>query len=222
MIPLYTQIDFDNANYKDKLKCQCNQCKNAFSITKHEITRALNPKSASVAKFCSQYCAHLHTSREVSVICKNCNKQFNKKNGELTRSPNSFCSRSCSATYNNKNKTKGIRRSKLEKYLEGVLTILYPNLEIHFNKKDTINSELDIYIPSLKLAFELNGFLHYKPIYGIERFKSIKKNDSEKKKKCIELGINFHIIKTIDKGKFTDKIGMKYLRRIQKIIPEYC
>jgi hypothetical protein len=60
----------------------------------------------------------------------------------------------------------GCRRSKLEKWLEEQLIKMYPNLEIHFNRKDTINSELDIFIPSLKLAFELNGIFHYEPIYG--------------------------------------------------------
>jgi len=48
--------------------------------------------------------------------------------------------------------------------------MLYPDLVIHFNKKDAINSELDIYIPSLKLAFELNGIFHYEPIFGKENF----------------------------------------------------
>ena len=36
-------------------------------------------------------------------------------------------------------------RSKLEKWLEEQLIKMYPNLEIHFNRKDAINSELDIY-----------------------------------------------------------------------------
>ena len=80
---------------------------------------------------------------------------------------------SCAATYNNKNKTHGTRRSKLECFIEKKLSELYPDLTIHYNQKDTINSELDIYIPSFKLAFELNGIFHYEPIYGEEKLNQI-------------------------------------------------
>ena len=89
---------------------------------------------------------------------------------------NNFCSRSCSATFNNKNKTYGTRRSKLEVFLEKELIKLYPDLLFHFNRKDTINSELDIYIPSLKLAFELNGIFHYEPIYGDNKLSPLDKS----------------------------------------------
>ena len=35
------------------------------------------------------------------VICKNCGIEFEKRNTEIRRSKNHFCSRSCAATYNN-------------------------------------------------------------------------------------------------------------------------
>lgn len=35
------------------------------------------------------------------VKCKQCHKPFNKKPSNIKRSPNHFCSRSCSTTYNN-------------------------------------------------------------------------------------------------------------------------
>jgi hypothetical protein len=65
----------------------------------------------------------------------------------------------------------GYNRSKLEIYLEQELIKLYSTLEIHFCRSDTIGSELDIYIPSLKLAFEINGIFHYKPIFGEDKLK---------------------------------------------------
>jgi len=92
--------------------------------------------------------------------------QFKKTN-------NHFCSRSCAATYNNTHKNTGTKISKLEIWLQTKLTEQYPNLEIHYNRKDTINSELDIYIPSLKLAFELNGIFHYEPIYAEDKLNQI-------------------------------------------------
>lgn len=131
-----------------------------------------------------------------TVICTNCTKQFSKTNGNIKQSKNHFCSRSCAATYNNKHKTFGSRKSKLEQWLAQQLKILYPDLEIHYNRKDAIDSELDIYIPSLKLAFELNGVFHYEPIYGENKLKQIQKNDSRKFLACANAGISLCIIDT--------------------------
>jgi predicted HNH restriction endonuclease len=38
----------------------------------------------------------------MKVNCKNCGKKFEKKHSEIKKTNNNFCSRSCSATYNNK------------------------------------------------------------------------------------------------------------------------
>lgn len=38
------------------------------------------------------------------VSCKYCNKSFEKTNQNITKTNNNFCSRSCAATYNNKNR----------------------------------------------------------------------------------------------------------------------
>lgn len=129
-----------------------------------------------------------------------------------------FCSQSCSAIYNNTHKTVGIRRSKLEAYIEENLNRIYPNLEIHFNRKDTINSELDIYIPSLKLAFELNGIVHYEPIFSEEKLKSIKNNDQRKFQACIERGIELCIIDTSSQKYFKEESSRKYLDIVKKLI----
>lgn len=39
-------------------------------------------------------------------------------------------------------------------------------LDFKFNDRETIGLKLDIYIPSLKLAFEINGVFHRKNIFG--------------------------------------------------------
>jgi len=133
---------------------------------------------------------------------------------------NNFCSLSCSAIYNNKNKKHGTRRSKLEVWLEKQLILLYPNLDIHFNRKDTIGSELDIYIPSINLAIELNGIFHYEPIFGNDKLNQIQENDISKSKACIDNEIDLCIIDTSGQKYFKPKTSQKYLNIIIKIFKE--
>ena len=116
---------------------------------------------------------------------------------------------SCAGTYNNTHKTHGTRRSKLEVWIEEQLTKLYPNLEIHFNQKDTINSELDIYIPSMKIAFELNGIFHYEPIFGEDQLNKIQNNDHRKFAACHEAGISLCVIDTSGQKYFKPKSSQR-------------
>ena len=44
----------------------------------------------------------------VIVNCMECDVEFNKKNSEIRRSNNHFCTHSCSASFNN----KGVQRNK--------------------------------------------------------------------------------------------------------------
>lgn len=163
-------------------------------------------------------------NKNIKTSCKQCNKEISVAPSNLKhkkrKSQNTFCSKSCAATYNNTHKTHGTRRSKLEKYLEEELTKLYPKLEIHFNRKDAINSELDIYIPSLSLAFELNGIFHYEPIYGKDKLASIQNNDKRKFAACNDASISLCVIDTSSLNYFKPKKAEKYLNIIIKIINE--
>lgn len=48
----------------------------------------------------------------MKVKCLNCNKEFEKSNSQIKRSPNHYCSRSCAASVNNRKKP---RRTKTRK-----------------------------------------------------------------------------------------------------------
>ncbi len=196
---------------------QCDKCNKIFEKKCKYVKWALVDKPAK-NHFCSRKCHGNFNSKSVIVSCKQCGKSFKKVNAELQKHPNSFCSHSCSATYNNTHKTYGYRKSKLEKHLESLLPSLYPNLEFHFNRKDAINSELDIYIPTLKLAFELNGIFHYEPIYGSEKLDQIKNNDSRKYQACIEKNIELCIIDSSGLKYFKPEKCQKYLDIITNII----
>lgn len=193
----------------------CTQCSKCFVRSKrnshHSVKRGGKP-------FCSKECSYKYSTTKVKLNCTNCGNETVKKNSELSKIKNPFCSKSCAATYNNIHKTTGTRRSKLEIYLESQLISIYPDLEILFNDKTAINSELDIYIPSLKLAFELNGIFHYEPIHGDEKLNQIQNNDQRKFKLCLEHSISLCIIDTSSQKYFKEDSSKKFLDIIISII----
>ena len=216
-----TQQEFDHAKSLQKIEVICTYCDKVYFKAKKRILS--NFKTFNLyPKFCSNKCQrmserHLHV---VETTCTNCGKYFDLRISQYQRSFNHFCSKSCAATFNNKNKTHGTRRSKLEIYLENKLQELYPNLDFIFNSKEAINSELDIYIPSLKLAFELNGIFHYEPIFGNNKLNQIQNNDSNKFQKCQEKGISLCIIDTSSQKRFTEQSSQKFLDIIIQLISQ--
>jgi hypothetical protein len=218
MKPLYTKEDFEKAKNIEKLPCECEECGVTFFTAKREIARSTDNILRKLPRFCSLKCNGIHRRDVKTISCLNCGNIASKRPCDIKIRNNHFCSSSCAATYNNTHKTTGTRRSKLEKYLEVELPNLYPTLDFHFNRKDAINSELDVYIPSLKLAFELNGIFHYEPIYGNDKLAQIQNNDTRKFQACVERGIEMCTIDSSGLKYFKPKSAEKYLRIIVNII----
>lgn len=186
-----------------KIELECEFCMKKF-YTESKFIKSTIRRKISDYKFCSRKCAGLAIRKRIDTKCGFCDKSISVLNCIVNKSKSGkvFCSQSCSATYRNKNKTSGCIRSKLEIWIEQELKNAFIEFEILFNRRDIINSELDIYFPSLNLAFELNGITHYKPIYGLKKFNSIKNNDEYKLKKCIEYGIELVVLNTSNLKKF--------------------
>jgi hypothetical protein len=200
-----------------KLKFVCVQCGKEFLRSKRNSYNSLKLKCKS---FCSRKCQNQYLTTKIVTTCGNCGKEIIKTQyqSKQSKSKQSFCSRSCSVTYHNTHKTTGYRRSKLELYIEQQLTALYPQLTILYNDKTTINSELDIYIPIFKLAFELNGIFHYEPIFGSNVLDKTQNNDNRKFQACIENQISLCVIDSSKQKHFTEKSSQQYLDIITSII----
>lgn len=223
MIPLFNLEKINEFKHNEKLPLKCEKCNAIFYAKCKDIKSVIN-RSLNEFKYCSMVCFGSSISKISDENCANCLEQLKCKNSRKKKSKSGkiFCSRSCSVTYHNTHKTSGTRRSKLEIWLEEQLKILFPNLQIIFNGKETVNSELDIYIPSLKLAFELNGIFHYEPIYGSDKLDKIQNNDNRKFQACLEQGIELVIIDSSSLKYFKPTNAQKYLDIIKKIISNKC
>lgn len=218
MLQVFSEENFQSAKSREKLPLKCKQCNNIFYLPKNEIQKIRAEASKNTGEFCKRKCSDKFHNKRKKVKCKQCNNLFEKESCKIKKNKNNFCCQSCSATYNNAHKKHGTRRSKLEIYLEEQLTQIYPNLKILYNDKETINSELDIYIPSLSLAFELNGIFHYEPIYGQKKLAQIQNNDNRKYQACIEYNIELCIIDVSGLKYFKPKNAQRYLDIITNIV----
>jgi hypothetical protein len=202
------------------IKFKCDGCGEVYLRNRvYWYHNVINKKST--VSFCTKQCELKYRFIKRGSIngeCKQCNLPIviRKRNQELRK--NHFCTKSCAASYNNTHKQTGTRRSRLEKWVEEQLIILYPNIYFKFNKKDDIESELDIYIPQFKLAFELNGIFHYEPIYGKQLLKKMENNDQRKMQACLERDIELCIIDTSQQTYFKPHTSQKYLDIIINII----
>jgi hypothetical protein len=135
----------------------------------------------------------------IELFCTNCGKQFQREKRQLTSSilhevKKYFCTRSCGVTWNNRHKEVGIKRSLIERWIEGRIRETFVGLEVHYNRKDTIGSELDIYVPSLKLAIEISGKSHFYPIFGEDVYQKTVANDLVKSKACAAVGVELVVV----------------------------
>lgn len=195
----------------------CDHCKQPFE-------RELKQRCKDQAKhrqhlFCSKKCFSLFHTLSIETQCGNCNKQVSRRPKEIksSKSGKVFCCQSCAASHNNRLKRKS-RRSKCEKKLFDMLVQEFPNLDFLANDKSMLGGlEADIAIPSLKLAIEWNGIVHFKPIYGLKKFNRIQQIDAQKRIIAQQNDINLIVIPDLVS---TDAIIKQAFGDIKDIIHE--
>jgi hypothetical protein len=68
------------------------------------------------------------------------------------------------------------------------------------------------------VAFELNGIVHYEPIYGSDKLDGIQSNDLRKIFACAEEGISLCVIDVSSLKYFKENKAERFLNIILKII----
>jgi len=198
-------LGFEKNNMNNKyMELTCDRCGNKFFRT---IKQIKNNLSRGRKNYCSLSCnSKKYAVRMVHTQCTECNNQFTKEASQINKTKHHFCSRSCAATWKNRHKTSGFRRSQLEVYLISKFQKEYPHICVHPNDRELIGLELDLFLPDYKIAIEINGICHYKPIYGDEKFKKTLKNDETKRLKCQDIGVILVVIPNLWR-KFTPEVG---------------
>jgi hypothetical protein len=96
--------------------------------------------------------------------------------------------------------------------------------KVYYNNRKTIHNpktgkplELDIFIPELDLAFEIDGPMHQSPVYGQSRYLAQLENDRTKNELCLQKGITLIRISTqqVQDDEFLRTILSEAVRKAQ-------
>lgn len=144
----FSEKEFENAESSDLLAFKCDKCGEVFYKTKTQFIK--NRKNGF--KFCSKKCLSDNFSKKITTSCCNCGKIIEKTNSEFKKSEsgNTFCSYSCSASFNNRLNPKRKKNSYTNKKEYNVKGITESEIEIikffkeEFKTFDEIKNLVDL------------------------------------------------------------------------------
>lgn len=106
--------------------------------------------------------------------------------------------------------------SRLEKFL--LVKLRQNGYEINFHSRlllPTVKLQVDLFLPSIKTAIEVDGKSHFQPIWGEEHFNKVKAADKRKNSFLIQNGYNIVRIKAV-----ASKTTPAYCRLIYQLLTE--
>jgi len=219
---MFTKHEFENSKGKTNLDIKCKQCNCIFKRKKIDIIDYIRYRKSGFL-YCNRECASNGHQKRLNLICSTCGISFIRYAASARNKVRVFCTNSCSAKYNNKNRVGGCNRSKAEIYLAGLIKQDFPNLVIEENNHKLLPSgyEIDILLPEIKFGIELNGPTHYLPIFGEELLVKAKLHDLTKAIEMQQLKYTLFVLDISRYGNFKKTIpflDMEYKNNIAPFI----
>jgi len=191
--------ELSKLNGRDSVPLRCKVCHQTFIRPKNRINDVLRGKYPISLDFCGRRCRDKSKKTRIMVPCTLCGKPVSRRPCDIKAWKRTYCSKSCAMKdrmQRGEIKRTKFKRSKAETYLIRRLKRKFPTLEIRANARDVLPKqlEIDVLIPAAKVAIELNGPIHYRPIFGKGELKKVKSRDAIKVASLREAGYHFTVI----------------------------
>lgn len=160
----------------------------------HQTFRAEVPRRKKPGRYCSLACTRLARRKRTIRTCAVCLKPYHVRPWEVASKRKVACSRQCASR---------IGSSQTETLLGTYIECLGCTF-IRNDRTILDGLEIDIVLPDHKIAIEVNGPTHYRPIYGKAKYDRTRSNDVKKKELLRRLGFTMLCVSTDSPNPFSD------------------